>query len=89
MNKHVDIRVTGLVQGVWFRKSTKEKASSLGLSGFVRNEPDGSVYIEAEGGPEAIAELIKWCGDGPPLARVERVEPVDGTFQGFIGFEVR
>jgi acylphosphatase len=49
MKKHFNIRISGRVQGVFFRASTKAKAEELGISGFVQNEPDGSVYIEAEG----------------------------------------
>ena len=68
------IRVTGRVQGVWYRGWTVDQARSLGLSGWVRNRRDGSVEILAEGSDEAIAELVRRCHDGPPAARVERVE---------------
>ena len=51
MIKHFDITVQGKVQGVWFRDSTMKEAKRLGINGFVRNEPDGSVYVEAEGAP--------------------------------------
>lgn len=53
---------------------TQEEAKRLGLSGFVRNEPDGSVYIEAEGDEEALEQLVQWCHDGSPQAVVEKVE---------------
>lgn len=83
------ITVVGRVQGVWFRKSTQEKATELGLSGFVRNTPDGSVYIKAYGHGDACNQLITWCRQGPPLARVARVtaEEVDESYTG--DFEVR
>lgn len=68
------LRVTGLVQGVWFRGWTVDQARALGLGGWVRNRRDGSVEILAEGPEEAIAELARRCGEGPPSARVERVE---------------
>lgn len=67
------IKVHGRVQGVWFRSSTREKAVELGLRGSVRNEPDGSVTIHVSGEKGRIDELIEWCKDGPPLARVREV----------------
>ncbi|MEM1322635.1 MAG: acylphosphatase [Bacteroidota bacterium] len=68
------IQVYGKVQGVWYRASTRNKARELGLCGIVRNESDGSVYIEAEGPAEAVEALREWCKQGPPHARVERIE---------------
>jgi acylphosphatase len=83
----VDIIVTGIVQGVYFRDSTQRQATGLGLMGWVRNEIDGSVGIAAEGKKEAIQELITWCHQGPPGARVDRVEvkwsQPTGRFQQF------
>ena len=70
----VNIRVSGLVQGVFFRKSTKTEAEKLGLAGWVRNESDGSVEIMAAGDKAKLEELISWCKKGPPLAKVENVE---------------
>jgi acylphosphatase len=70
---HYQITVSGKVQGVWFRKSTQDKARELGLRGFVRNQPDGSVYIEASGSPEVLSEFIDWCRQGPPMARVDGI----------------
>ncbi len=67
-------RVTGRVQGVWFRASTREEATRLGLVGWVRNLTDGSVRLEAEGSRRAVEELLAWCRQGPPLARVTGVE---------------
>jgi acylphosphatase len=68
------IKVTGKVQGVWFRDSTLKKAEELGVKGFVKNQPDGSVYIEAEGKKSVLNDFIKWCKEGPPFAKVEAVE---------------
>ena len=65
------------MQGVWFRASTKRKAEELGLTGFVQNQRDGSVYCEASGPAEAIAHFISWCNQGPELARVDRVQVAD------------
>jgi acylphosphatase len=65
--------VTGRVQGVSYRASTADEASRLGVVGWVRNLPDGSVELEAEGDPARIAELLRWCEHGPPAARVTHV----------------
>ncbi len=89
MEKHYEIRVHGRVQGVFFRASTQEKAHELGIKGFVRNEPDGSVYIEAEGEEEALNRFVDWCHYGPSAASVEKVESEEGSFSNFQRFEVR
>ena len=86
--KHFKFRISGRVQGVWYRASTQRKAQELGLTGFVRNEPDGSVYVEAEGEESQLLVLAEWCRRGPELARVERVDVEEGTVQGFSGFKV-
>lgn len=70
----VRIIIFGRVQGVFFRKSTKEKADELGVLGWVRNDSDGSVEIMAVGEKEILEKFIKWCKKGPPLAKVENVE---------------
>lgn len=80
------IKVTGKVQGVFFRASTKEKADELGVKGWVRNESDGSVLIEVEGEEKALNEFEKWCSEGPPLARVTYVEKQQIAIQGFESF---
>lgn len=72
--KSLSIQVFGRVQGVWFRASTKNKADQLGLGGSVRNMPDGSVHIEVTGNEQEIDEFLKWCHEGPELARVDNVE---------------
>lgn len=68
------IRVYGRVQGVFFRQSTRKIARKLGLTGRVRNEIDGSVYIEAEGPEEKLLELIDFAKKGPEIARVESID---------------
>ena len=65
------MRVTGVVQGVNYRAMARREAERLGLGGFARNEPDGSVTVEAEGDPAALVEFARWCEHGPPLARVD------------------
>lgn len=86
--KHLDIHVTGKVQGVWFRASTQEQALHLGVDGFVRNEPDGSVYLEAEGDDDRLQALLDWLNEGPPMARVESVTSNAGNVKGFRGFDI-
>lgn len=81
--------ITGRVQGVWYRGSTQERASSLGLSGWVRNRPDGSVELEAQGSEAAVQALLEWCHQGPPAARVRAVdsERIETIADG-VGFEI-
>ncbi|GAB3541890.1 acylphosphatase [Pontibacter brevis] len=83
--KHIAIRVHGKVHGVFFRASTKEKAQELGLTGFVQNEEDGTVYIEAEGSPSALKQLEQWAHEGPRRAQVEKVEVKE--MEGLAGFK--
>ena len=71
--QHYKITVTGKVQGVWFRDTARREATRLGLAGFARNEPDGSVYIEVEGPEQALQQFLAWCHEGPQEARVESV----------------
>lgn len=89
MMKHFNIRVTGQVQGVWYRGSAERKARQLGLTGFVRNQPDGSVYAEAEGPEALLLEFVEWCRQGPELARVDEVQVTEGEVSGFPDFSVR
>jgi acylphosphatase len=71
--------VSGKVQGVFFRDSTREKAESLALVGWVRNLPDGRVEAVFEGSPENVREMLEWCETGPPHAEVESVETTPET----------
>jgi acylphosphatase len=86
--KHLDIRVTGRVQGVYFRASTREAAQAIGVKGTVRNEADGSVFIEAEGTDEQLRRFLEWVRRGPPGARVDSVSPRPGEPRGFDRFDV-
>jgi acylphosphatase len=74
MRSRVRARVRGRVQGVSYRWATRAQARSLGLTGWVRNEDDGSVLVEAEGEPSAVDRLVAWLGKGPPGARVAGVD---------------
>jgi acylphosphatase len=67
-------RVSGKVQGVFFRASARQKAEELGCAGYARNLPDGRVEVLAVGEPAAVAALIEWLRLGPPAARVTAVE---------------
>ena len=87
--KHVNIRVSGRVQGVFFRASTQGEARRLGINGFVRNEFDGSVYIEAEGLEPQVDQFIQWCRLGPPHAAVKTIRVRDGDLESFEEFRVR
>lgn len=87
MKVKAHIFVSGLVQGVFFRATTKEIAENLGLKGWVRNTRDGRVEIKVEGGKEEIEKLIEWLWKGPPLAKVKNVnvkwEEYKGEFEDF------
>tara|TARA_R110000850_G_scaffold260905_1_gene388625 strand:- start:4 stop:282 length:279 start_codon:yes stop_codon:yes gene_type:complete len=85
----VAIRIRGIVQGVFFRKTTQQKAVQLGITGTVKNKDDGSVYIEACGTPEALKALVEWCHEGPPRAEVESVETKDMEFKEFKDFSIK
>ena len=79
------LRVTGLVQGVFYRQSTASEAGRLGLTGSVRNLSDGSVEVVAEGARAAVEGLVAWCRRGPPSARVASVEVEWGAPTGAPG----
>jgi acylphosphatase len=72
--KHLTLKIFGDVQGVNFRYYAKLKAVEYRLSGFIHNESDGTVYVEAEGEEEKLKEFLNWCREGPRWARVDRVE---------------
>lgn len=80
------VRIEGRVQGVFFRDSLRTFASRNGVSGWVRNVPDGSVEAQLEGSPEAVSAVIEYCKKGPPGARVERVKVEDSEVSGRSGF---
>ena len=86
--KRIRIIITGKVQGVFFRESVRKLAEELGVAGYVRNEDDGSVTIEAEGGKIALIQLVEWCKDGPREAIVEEVEVKEMEQKHHIGFKI-
>ncbi len=83
------VLVHGRVQGVWFRGGTQEAARAAGVSGWVRNRADGSVEAVFEGEPPAVERMVGFCREGPPVARVDRVEVFLEPPEGLDGFEVR
>lgn len=90
MKQHLIMNITGRVQGVFFRDATARQAQKLGVSGFVKNMPDGSVYIEAEGEEEALQAFLTWARRGPAFARVVNVHyEFRDVLQGFGGFTVQ
>ena len=86
----VRLLISGRVQGVWYRASTKQQADDLGLTGWVRNCQSGQVEVIAEGADAAIDKLISWCRTGPSMARVTDVQVEFGDYRGeFVGFGVK
>lgn len=84
------VLIHGLVQGVYFRASTREEAVRLGVAGWVRNLPNGSVEAVFEGEKRRVEEIVGWCHKGPPGARVEKVEVSWDQFKGeFSRFDIR
>jgi acylphosphatase len=77
------------VQGVFFRAETRERARSLGVGGWVRNAPDGSVEAALEGDRDRVESLVRWLGRGPSLAEVEDVDVTWEDPHGETGFSVR
>lgn len=73
MLKHYKIKVLGRVQGVWFRKYAQDSARNFNLTGSVKNQQDGSVYIEAEGEEQNLNSFIEWLHEGSPLSEVKEV----------------
>ena len=86
--KAVIIRVSGRVQGVFFRASTKKEADRHGISGIVRNERDGGVYIEAEGEEKSLGLFVDWCRKGPARAHVLTFVMNESSPKGYVSFEI-
>ena len=88
MRQHLNIKIHGQVQGVFFRHSARQKAEELGIKGFAGNEPDDSVYIEAEGEEENLKKFLDWCRQGPDSAEVKKTEsefkPTIKNFSEFV-----
>jgi acylphosphatase len=84
------VQISGQVQGVFFRDSTRQQAEALGLAGWVKNMPDGSVEAVFEGPSEKVREMLRWCEEGPRQASVENVDTdIEDAGGDLSGFEVR
>lgn len=88
MNKTISITVKGKVQGVWYRKFILDYADELNITGYVKNLPDGSVYIVATGTDEQLKQLITYCWQGPPRSNVEQVEVQEQSLELFKTFTI-
>ncbi|MFN0293781.1 acylphosphatase [Pedobacter helvus] len=86
--KHINIKVIGKVQGVFFRASTKAVADQMGVKGKVKNEKDGSVLIEAEADQITLDMFVEWCHKGPEKAIVEEVVVEESELQHYTNFVV-
>lgn len=82
------LEISGRVQGVSYRYSTRQRALELGLNGIVKNRVDGTVYAEIEGEEDALQAMIDWCRQGPPYAKVERVEVQAAAEKNYTSFEI-
>lgn len=87
--KRVHVHVSGKVQGVFFRATTRERAVEEGVSGWVRNLPDGRVEAVFEGEEDAVDAMVEFCKEGSPAASVEDVEVEEEEPEGLEGFQVR
>ncbi|MFC4245447.1 acylphosphatase [Natribaculum luteum] len=81
--------VSGTVQGVYYRASTRDAAREAGVAGWVKNLADGRVEAVFEGPEDAVESMVEWCHEGSPAAEVEDVEVEDESPQGEDGFEIR
>ena len=87
--KSVQIIISGHVQGVFFRESTKRKANELGLVGYVENLDNGNVEVVAQGDEDKLNELIKFIKKNPGKSKVENIKITDKTTENFKTFEIR
>lgn len=76
------------MQGVFFRASAKQKADELSIAGFVKNEKNGDVYIEAEGEENLLKKFVEWCKKGPSRANVKEVKTEESGLKNFRNFEI-
>ena len=87
--KTVALRIHGRVQGVWYRGWTVEQARRLGLTGWVRNRSDGTVEAVVHGPVDQVEEMLRLCHDGPPAAKVSRIDQASAPVPGSDSFEQR
>jgi acylphosphatase len=90
IKKHLDVRVYGKVQGVTYRLSANKEAKKLGLVGYAKNLPDGTVQIEAEGNENKLKLFLNWCKNGSELSQVSDIEyDINDNIKEFDKFETR
>lgn len=90
MTQHcIHCYISGNVQGVWFRNSTREQAERFGITGWVRNLNDGRVEVIACGDSKSLEPFYAWLQQGPPLASVEECIQQEAPWQEYRGFSVR
>jgi acylphosphatase len=87
--KAVTVKVTGRVQGVSFRWYAMQEAQRLGVHGWVRNEPDGSVVAHVEGDDQAVESMVEWCRNGPSYASVRQLAVTEAQLTGAEAFDIR
>jgi acylphosphatase len=87
--KRARVVASGVVQGVFFRTETRDRARSLGVAGWIRNVPDGSVEAAFEGDDERVDSMVEWCRRGPSGASVEHVDVEWVEPEGEAGFSIR
>jgi len=86
--KQLRIKIEGVVQGVFFRAFVQETAQNLGLKGYVKNMPDGSVEAVAQGSDDRLQKLVEECKKGPEGSRVDKVETEDQEPEELTGFQI-
>ncbi len=89
VKKHLNIFITGKVQRIGFRFYAMQTAYRFNIAGFVRNEIDKTIYIEAEGKDDQLNMFVKWCTNGPPGSIIKDVKIEDGELQNFTDFEIK
>ena len=80
--RRVHVWITGRVQGVFFRAYTRDAAQLIGVTGWVRNLPDGRVEAVFEGESDKVERMIEWCREGSPMSRIERVDLLEEVYTG-------
>jgi len=86
--KTLKIIVSGRVQGVFYRASTKAVADQIGIKGIIKNLPDGTVYVEAEGNESLMEDFVDWCKYGPDDARVDDISIEEIELKNYRNFNV-
>ena len=88
--KRVTLKIYGVVQGVFFRYNTVEKAKELQITGWAKNEPDDTVVVDAEGEENNLKKFINWCNSGPEHAKVEKIDITWNEFDNlYSNFEIK